>query len=118
MIARHFGKHYLPDTLMPADGITKEGMSLLALSKVAECIGFRTMAVEISLEAIEAEDLLPFIAHWSGRHFIVVYKIRGDRVWVADPARDLLVLTRAEFVEQWGQRGRGIALLLEPRPQG
>ena len=96
-------------------GMTAEGASLLGLSKAAEAIGFRTMAVEATLDGIAKEELLPFIAHWSKRHFIVVYRVSDDRVWVADPARGLLVLGREEFLEQWGDgKDRGIALLLEP----
>lgn len=115
MIARFYG---LPCSLMELAGlcgVAAEGVSLQVLSEVAEAIGLRAMAMAISLEAIEKEKLLPFIAHWSQRHFMVVYKVRGSRVWVADPARGLLVLERKEFLEQWiGEKGLGIALLLEP----
>lgn len=70
------------------------------------------------LDAIAREGLLPFIAHWSSRHFLVVYGVSAEQVWIADPARELMVLGRGEFVEQWGSgEDRGIALLLEPVAQ-
>jgi ATP-binding cassette subfamily B protein len=121
MIAKHFGKNYSLDTLRSLSGITKEGISLLGMSEAAESIGFRTMAMETSLDVLQREELFPFIAYWPKGHFVVVYKMSGKRIWVADPARDLLVYTTAEFMQHWvrkeGQPDKGIVLLLEPSPQ-
>ncbi len=36
---------------------------------------------------------LPCIVHWRQKHFIVVYKIRKDKIWVADPAVGLVKYT-------------------------
>lgn len=130
MIAEFFGMSYSLPELSVLCGMTEEGVSLLGLSQAAEAIGFRTMAVGVGdgsaaelplagevglLDAIAREGLLPFIAHWSLRHFLVVYEVSAEQVWIADPARELMVLGREEFLEQWRSgEERGIALLLEP----
>lgn len=50
------------------------------------------------------------IAHWEGKHYIVVYAVTSDRVIVADPAIGQRTLSHAEFKAAW----TGYALLLQP----
>jgi len=42
MIARHYGRNYIMETLRRKSGINREGVSLLGISEAAERIGFRT----------------------------------------------------------------------------
>ena len=41
------------------------------------------------------------IVHWKQNHFIVVYKIRKEKVYVSDPAFGQTVYTREEFLKGW-----------------
>ena len=48
MISKHYGKTYTLNTLRSTTKYSREGVSLLGISKAAENIGFRTMgAVKI-----------------------------------------------------------------------
>lgn len=121
MISKHYGKNYNPDTLRELSGISKEGVSILGLSKAAEKIGFRTIAVKITLPEIQKEQVTPFIAHWQQKHFVVVYKASKDKVYVADPASDKITYTKDEFNIHWASsvgnaQQEGIALILTPSP--
>lgn len=40
---------------------------------------------------------LPAIVHWRFRSFVVVSRVRGNRVWVNDPEEGLQILTMKEF---------------------
>lgn len=73
------------------------------------------------MEKLEEEPPLPCIIHWYQRHFVVVYKIHRDKVFVADPAAGLITYTKEEFKKGWlsakeNGREEGVALLLEPLP--
>lgn len=122
MIAKHYGKSYSLEELREASYIDREGVSLLGLSDAAESIGFRTLSVKASLDLIEEEAPLPFVAHWRQRHFVVVYKITKKHVFIADPAQGRIRLTREEFLNGWisdeedGEKV-GIALILEETPE-
>ncbi len=121
MIANYHGRHYSLKTLRDRCHISREGVSLLGISDAAESIGFRSMGVKISFERLAKEAPLPFIAHWNQEHFVVVYKIRKDKVWVADPAHGKVVYLKNEFLKCWGstvngEDHQGICLLLEPTP--
>ncbi|MDR1504766.1 MAG: hypothetical protein LBT43_20135 [Prevotella sp.] len=55
------------ETLREKTSITREGVSLLGISKAAEQLGFRTLGVRVSLEKL-CEAPLPCIAHWKQEH--------------------------------------------------
>ena len=122
MIAKHFGKNYSLQTLRLKSDIARDGVSMLGISEAAEQIGLRTLGVKTTLENISREGVFPLIAHWHQNHFIVIYNIKGDKVYVADPARSLLVYTKDEFSRLWvstQENGEelGIAMLLQPTPK-
>lgn len=121
MIAKHYGRSYSLDNLREKCYITREGVSLLGISEAAENIGFRTMGVKISFNQLKQESPLPCIVHWNQEHFIVVYKIDKNKVYVADPAHGKVIYTYSEFIKCWASTQDqgvplGICLLLEPTP--
>lgn len=101
--------------------ITREGVSFLGLSEAADSLGFRTIGVKIPFEMLNENVPLPCIVHWRQKHFIVVYKIKNDKIWVADPAAGLVKYTREEFVKCWAStiadgKPAGLVLIIEPTP--
>jgi len=121
MIARHYGKGYSLQTLRERSYISREGVSLLGISDAAESIGFHTMGVKLSWEKLIKEAPLPCIIYWNQIHFVVVYRIKNDIVFVADPAHGLIKYKKEEFLKCWINsssegENQGVALLLEPSP--
>lgn len=125
MVAKHHGKSFSIQKLRDNSYLSREGVSLFGISKAAESIGFRTIAVKTSFEQLQEEAPLPAIMHWNQNHFVVVYDIQERRgkmvVKIADPAGGLVTYTKDEFLRCWisdKQEGKdvGVALLLEPTP--
>jgi ATP-binding cassette subfamily B protein len=123
MIAGYYSKRYTLDRLRQRCFISREGVSLLGISKAAEEIGFRSLGGKFTFEQLAGKTPLPCIIHWQQNHFVIVYRIKKRRskttVYVADPGKGLLTYTKQEFCEGWistRSRGedKGIALLLEP----
>jgi ATP-binding cassette subfamily B protein len=121
MIAAFYGKSYSLQRLRQLAHITREGVSLLGLSEAAEAIGFRTIGARISFEQL-FQAPKPCVVHWDQEHFVVVYKIRKSKVYVADPAFGLVEYSEAEFKKHWlatvrhGEE-KGICLLFDPTPK-
>ena len=92
MIAKYYGRRYSLDTLRDKAFITREGVSMLGISDAAESIGFRTSGVWITLRQLKEDVPLPCILHWNQNHFVVCYKIKDDRYYIADPAAESGVL--------------------------
>lgn len=109
MISRYWGKHFSVNRLRDLANVDRNGASLRGLATAAEQVGFSTRPVKASLEQL-AQQALPAIAHWEGKHFIVVYQITPKQVIVADPAIGQRTLSYAEFNHSW----TGYALLLQP----
>lgn len=121
MIAKYYGKTFSLQTLRDRCFITREGVSLLGISDAAESIGMHSMGVSITFETLLKEAPMPCIAHWKQNHFIVVYKIKKNKVYVSDPAEGHVEYTRQEFLDGWISTKKdgelkGICLLLEPTP--
>lgn len=121
MIAKYHGKSYSLTELRSKSFINREGVSMLGISDAAEAIGFRTLGVKIPFEKLAIDAPMPCIVHWNQNHFAVVYRIKKNKVWVADPAAGLLTYTKGEFLKCWlstssNGRSEGVALLLETTP--
>lgn len=121
MIAKYYGKNYSLEFLREKCFLTREGVSLLGISEAAESIGMHTIGVKISFEQLKNDAILPCIVHWQQNHFVVVYKIKKDKVYIADPGTGLIKLEKSEFLKGWigtvkEGEGMGICLLLETTP--
>jgi len=112
MIGRYWGKRFSLNFLRNLASVGRSGASLKSLAKAAENLGFHARPVRASLNRLQ-DQTNPWIAHWQGDHYVVVYQVRDNRVLVADPARGRRSLTFSQFQEGW----TGYALLLEPTEQ-
>ena len=125
MIADWHGRKYSLEYLRQRAFISKEGVSLLGISKAAEKIGFKTLGGRFTLERLAKQAPLPGILHWNQDHFVVLHKVtqKGKQYifHVADPGKGMLKYTQDEFINHWisttnNKEEKGIALLLEPTP--
>jgi ATP-binding cassette subfamily B protein len=94
-------------------GQDPKGVTLQGLAEGAEKLGFSAKGVKGPYEALPQVPL-PAVAHVRTAeglgHFVVLYKVKKDRVVVADPARGLQKLSREEFCKSW----TGYLLLVVP----
>ncbi|EKQ69159.1 ABC-type bacteriocin/lantibiotic exporter with N-terminal double-glycine peptidase domain [Leptolyngbyaceae cyanobacterium JSC-12] len=109
MISRYWGKSLPVHTLREKANIGRAGASLKSLAKVAEDLGLHSRPVRASFGRM-AEQVNPWIAHWQGDHYVVVYRVRRGSVLIADPASGKRTISQKEFEANW----TNYALLLEP----
>ncbi|BAU10428.1 cyclic nucleotide-binding protein [Leptolyngbya sp. NIES-3755] len=109
MISQYWGKRFSINMLRNLAGVGRSGASLKALALAAEKLGFQARPVRSSFNRL-AEQTTPWIAHWQGDHYIVVYRVKRNRVILSDPALGRRSLSIAEFQANW----TGYALLLHP----
>jgi len=115
MIAKFYGKRYSLQYLRNKAFLTREGVSMLGISEAAVSIGFRTIGVKIPFAKLKKAPL-PCIIHWNQNHFVVVFRINRNKVFVADPSSGVITYSIQEFQRYWLSVGEdsGITLLLEP----
>jgi len=120
IIAKHYGKAIGINTLRNHSEYSRQGVSILGISNAAENVGFKTLAVNITINELSNDALLPCILHWNQNHFVVLYKVKKTTFIIADPAKGIIHLPKNEFIQNWvsnNQEQRGIALLVEPTAQ-
>jgi len=121
MVAAFHKMNFSLESLRKKCYITREGVSFLGLSEAADSLGFKTLGVKIPLDMLVQNVPLPCIVHWKQRHFVVVYKIKNGKIWVADPAVGLVKFDREEFIRNWAStisdgKQAGLVLIIEPTP--
>jgi len=120
MISDFHGSDYTFKTLALLSKMDEyEGTSLGDVSEAAKIIGLHTLAVKVDYETLLNEVPYPAILHWNKNHFLVIYKMDKDSIWLADPAKGYVTYTKEEFLPHWIHKDaddeleEGYALLLE-----
>lgn len=95
--------------------VSKQGISIRNLSKTAEDIGYDSLIVKLDYEKALENIKRPAIFYWNQNHFIVVYKITTNKIYVSDPAFGKTTYSKKEFNNSWAKNnGEGVVVLLEP----
>ena len=110
MICKHYGVGMTLGKLRELANVTTQGATLDSLARTGESIGFTTRGLQCTFDTLRGFDL-PFIVHWEGYHYVVVYGVSSTQVWVADPALGFRKLSVEEFERGW----RGTCLTFMPR---
>jgi ATP-binding cassette, subfamily B, bacterial HlyB/CyaB len=100
MICKHYGIAMTLGKLRELANVTTQGATLDSLARAGESLGFTTRGVQCTFESLRGFDL-PFIVHWEGYHYIVVYGVSKECIWVADPALGFKKMTVDEFERGW-----------------
>ncbi|TFB30255.1 peptidase domain-containing ABC transporter [Pedobacter alluvionis] len=121
MIAKHYGKNFSLQKLRDLSGINRAGVSLLGISEAAEKIGFRANGARLDIELLNEVEL-PLILHWNKNHFVVLYKIKNGRYYVADPGNGLITYSESELMQYWIGKAYdgsldGLGLMITPTPE-
>src|SRR2546423_3526036 len=116
IVARHYGRDLPADVAREKCNVGRAGSSVQSIAGAAEAFGYKALPVRMTFDDLRRDAPLPCIAWWQGRHYVVVYRIEGDRVWVSDPAHGRVRYTHDEFCGGWLPAGqeRGAALFMEP----
>ncbi len=109
MLCKHYSIPMTLGKLRELANVTTQGATLDSLARAGESLGFTTRGVQCTYESLLGFDL-PFIVHWEGYHYIVVYGISKRNVWVADPAIGFKKMSVEEFERGWS----GTSLLFTP----
>ncbi|HJW56054.1 MAG TPA: peptidase domain-containing ABC transporter [Burkholderiaceae bacterium] len=109
MLCRHYGIPMTLGKLRELANVTTQGATLDSLARTGESLGFTTRGVQCTYEALLGFEL-PFIVHWEGYHYVVVYGVSKRQVWVADPAVGFKKMNVEEFERGWS----GTCLVFTP----
>ncbi len=109
MLCKHYGIPMTLGKLRELANVTTAGATMDSLARAGESLGFTTRGVQCTYEALLGFEL-PFIIHWEGYHYVIVYGISKQQVWVADPAIGFRKMSVEEFERGWS----GTCLVFTP----
>lgn len=114
MIAKHYGRYYSLQFFRDLCSVTKEGVSLADLVYASDKIGLKSHAVKCTFNDLKSQVHFPAILHWGQGHFVVIYQIKGERIYISDPARGKTIYKLEEFQKKWiKDDDKGVALLMQ-----
>jgi ATP-binding cassette, subfamily B, bacterial len=115
IIIRYYGKGISIQKLRILCQTNRLGTNLLGISEAAESLGLKSHPVQLDTDTLITKVNLPTLLFWDQKHFVVLYKVRKNKIFIADPAKGLISLSKEEFKKHWQNKDDlGIALLLEP----
>jgi ATP-binding cassette subfamily B protein len=119
MLAKYYGKNVSLQYLRNQMHLNRTGVSMLAISNVAEKIGFRTMTAKANWKELNDNVPFPCLLFWDQQHFVILYKIKGDIAYIADPAHHLIKLHKHEFIKSFYNKDteKGLVMALEATPE-
>jgi len=96
--------------------LTQKGLSLLDLQRVAEERGHKAQGFRITADQLPKlkRPVIAYIKPRGYEHFAVFKGVRGDRVYLADPARGNVRMPLYQFFDMWtDENGRGVVFVVE-----
>ncbi|MGH0556945.1 peptidase domain-containing ABC transporter [Bacillus pretiosus] len=117
MISHYYGFTTSISKIRQIAGTDLQGTNVKGLIEAGERLGFKVKAVKVT----KLEDFkgipLPAIAHvvvgGGLLHYVVIHKIKKNKVYVADPEKGLVTYLLDEFCQMW----TGILVLMSPGDQ-
>ena len=103
-IIRYYGGDIPLSNLVELTNTTRNGTNLLELKKVAKNIGLDAVGYKVSEISKLHEIDRPFIAQLNisnNTHFVVVYKIKEDKILMMDPSKGKVLMDIFEFTNLW-----------------
>lgn len=118
IILKYYGKEVNIERLRRLCKTSRHGSSFLSIRQAAESLGFNVLGVDISYNNLK-ELPLPGIIYWKKNHFVVIYKIKNNKVYISDPANGKLKFNKEEFLKNWTNLNNklnsdGVFLVLQP----
>ena len=112
-IIKYYGGNVSLERLLELTKTTKEGTNFYNLKETASEIGLNGKGYKIDSIDKLSEIEKPFISQIvinNYNHFVVVYKIKNDKITIMDPTKGMIKINLDEFSKIW----TGYILILEP----
>ena len=109
MVAGYHGHRIDLATMRAQHAVSLRGSTLADLMRLAGQLKLAPRPLRLELEHLP-ELKLPCVLHWDFNHFVVLTRVRGDKITLHDPAGGLREMTHSEFSKHF----TGVALELTP----
>ncbi|ORU00689.1 ABC-type bacteriocin/lantibiotic exporter [Anaerovibrio sp. JC8] len=110
MVLAHYGLWIPLEKLRAECGVNRDGSKASNVMRAAKARGCEVHGYSWEAESLREEEDYPLIIHWEFNHFVVLEGIKGDTVYLNDPAMGRRTVLWDEFITSY----TGIALTIRP----
>ena len=118
MILAHYGLWLPLEKLRQECGVNRDGSKASCVLRAARNRGCKANGFKWNADRLKEVGAYPLIVHWEFNHFVVVEGIKGDTVYLNDPAMGRRTVKFEEFRTSY----TGVSLYIEPtenfKPEG
>jgi ABC-type bacteriocin/lantibiotic exporter with double-glycine peptidase domain len=100
MILGYFGQYTSLVQIRETFGVPRGGSSFYQMLEIAQYYGLESKAMKGDCRSLE-KNAFPILAHWEGKHYVVVETIKKRRVRIVDPAKGRQIMPLQEFLEKY-----------------
>jgi len=103
-IIRYYGGDIQLSKLVEITNTTKEGTNFYEIKKASYKLGLESYGYKIenfdTLYKIDCPYICQFVEN-NYSHFVVVYKIKNNKITIMDPAKGKVIMSKEEFSNKW-----------------
>ncbi|MBO4904738.1 MAG: NHLP family bacteriocin export ABC transporter peptidase/permease/ATPase subunit [Lachnospiraceae bacterium] len=110
MILAYYGKWVPLEQARSDCGVSRDGSNAKNILVAARNYGLDAQGYRVEPEELREEGSFPCIVHWEFNHFVVCNGFKGNKVYLNDPARGNIVVSKERFDEAF----TGIVIMFEP----
>lgn len=110
MILAHYGLWLPLEKLRQECGVNRDGSKASCVLRAARNRGCNANGFKRNADRLKEVGEFPLIIHWEFNHFVVLEGIKGEKVYLNDPAMGRRTVDWADFKTSY----TGVALQVEP----
>lgn len=113
MVLAYYGKWIPLSSIRELCGVSRDGVKMSTIARTARIYGLEAKGHRYGYKEFFEKADFPCIIHWKFTHYIVICGYRGNKVFINDPGRGAVTITKQEFDESF----TGVCLRLRPGEQ-
>ena len=110
MILAHYGLWLPLEKLRQECGVNRDGSKASCVLRAARNRNCKANGFKWSADRLKEVGAYPLIVHWEFNHFVVVEGVKGDTVYLNDPAMGRRTVKWSDFKTSY----TGVSLFVEP----